>query len=38
MEGEEEWSLYLERLEQFFVANGVSEKGQRQAVSYRQRA
>ena len=32
VEGEEEWALYLERLEQFFVANAVSEKGQRQAI------
>ena len=32
MEGEEEWSLHLERLEQFFIANSVSEKGQRQAI------
>ena len=32
VEGEEEWALYLERLEQFFVANSVSEKGQRQAI------
>ena len=32
VEGEEEWALYSERLEQFFVANAVSEKGQRQAI------
>ena len=32
VEGEEEWSLYFEKLEQFFIANGVSEKGQRQAI------
>ena len=32
VEGEEEWSLYLEKLEHFFLANSVSEKGQRQAI------
>ena len=32
VEGEEEWSLYLERLEHFFLANNVSKKGQTQAI------
>lgn len=32
VEGAEEWPLYVERMEQFFIANGVSEEGKRHAI------
>ena len=31
-EGQEDWTCYCERLEQFFQANGIDDEGKRRAV------
>ena len=31
-EGQEDWTCYCERLEQFFQANGIGDEGKRRAV------
>ena len=32
MEGVEEWPLYVDRLEQFFAANGIEVEGKKRSI------